>query len=179
MKRPNISIMRTFSGGLAILALAGLPILSGSSAAEEKAGEGLAFLPQNLVDAEGKNVRREKALQGKTVGLYFSAKWCAPCKAFTPGLVKFRDANSKEFEIVFVSFDKDDKELKDYMKSYGMKFPAVNFEGEARQELADRYGVRSIPTLVIIGADGKEITRDGRGDLTADAGGALAKWKKG
>ncbi len=178
MKRPNLSVMRFLSAGLAMLAIAGVSFLSGSAAEEKKAGDGLAFLPQNLIDSEGKEVSRDKALQGKIVGLYFSAKWCAPCKAFTPTLVKFRDANSKEFEIVLVSFDKDDKDQKEYMKSYGMKFPAVSFEGEARQELASLYGVQGIPTLVIIGADGKEISRDGRGDLTEDAAGALAKWKK-
>ncbi len=48
------------------------------------------------------------SLKGKMVGIYFSAHWCPPCRAFTPNLVKFRDKNKDEFEIVFVSSDKDE-----------------------------------------------------------------------
>jgi nucleoredoxin len=181
MKRPNLSTAGSVACGLAFLAMAGVALFPGQLTGEDaaKAPEGLAFLPEKLIDSEGKEVLRENALQGKVVGLYFSAKWCPPCRAFTPELVKFRDANSKDFELILVSFDKDEKEQKDYMTTYGMKFPAVAFEGEDRQKLAERYGVAGIPTLVILGSDGKEITRNGRADVTADPQGALAKWKKG
>ena len=48
--------------------------------------------------------------EGKVVGLYFSAHWCPPCKAFTPLLVETYNkikAAGKELEVVFVSSDKD------------------------------------------------------------------------
>jgi thiol-disulfide isomerase/thioredoxin len=44
--------------------------------------------------------------QGKVTGLYFSAKWCPPCRAFTPQLAEFYNSKrgtTDEFEIVFVS----------------------------------------------------------------------------
>ena len=52
-----------------------------------------------LLDAEGKTVSPDQ-LKGKLVGIYFSAHWCPPCRAFTPRLVAFRDKNAAEFEVV-------------------------------------------------------------------------------
>jgi Thioredoxin-like len=42
----------------------------------------------------------------KLVALYFSAHWYAPCRKFTPQLVKFHNRvapQHPEFEIVFIS----------------------------------------------------------------------------
>ena len=61
-----------------------------------------------LTDATGAKVPVAR-LEGKLVGLYFSAHWCPPCRRFTPRLVDFRDRLGKEspLEIVFVSCDRD------------------------------------------------------------------------
>jgi thiol-disulfide isomerase/thioredoxin len=50
---------------------------------------------------------------------YFSAHWCPPCRSFTPLLSKFykRHAASKDFEIIFVSNDKDEAEFNAYFAS--------------------------------------------------------------
>lgn len=58
--------------------------------------------------------------QKEYVGLYFSAKWCPPCNAFKPTLIKFyenmkkKDAN--KLELVFVSSDRDEESFKEYAK---------------------------------------------------------------
>ncbi len=61
-----------------------------------------AILPAKLEDASGKEVD-PASLKGKTVGLYFSAHWCPPCRAFTPSLVKFRDKHAEEASKSFLS----------------------------------------------------------------------------
>ncbi|GMS91282.1 hypothetical protein PENTCL1PPCAC_13457 [Pristionchus entomophagus] len=58
-------------------------------------------------------------LEGKTLGIYFSAHWCPPCRAFTPLLKDFYDELVEEnapFEIVFMSSDKDEATLKKYLE---------------------------------------------------------------
>lgn len=52
-----------------------------------------------------------KALEGKTILLYFSAHWCPPCRQFTPMLISFYKQlrlQRGDFEIVFMSRDKDE-----------------------------------------------------------------------
>ena len=56
--------------------------------------------------------------EGKTVGIYFSAHWCPPCRGFTPKLAEFykKYHTEKNFEIVFVSSDKNEGEFQEYYK---------------------------------------------------------------
>uniref|UniRef100_A0A183G8J2 Thioredoxin-like_fold domain-containing protein n=1 Tax=Heligmosomoides polygyrus TaxID=6339 RepID=A0A183G8J2_HELPZ len=52
------------------------------------------------------------------VALYFSAHWCPPCRKFTPILKSFYNEllSSEKFEVVFVSDDHTEEELKEYME---------------------------------------------------------------
>lgn len=55
----------------------------------------------------------------KVIGIYFSADWCPPCKGFTPKLVEFYNKlkgseQNLKFEIVFVSWDKDEHAFTEY-----------------------------------------------------------------
>ena len=139
---------------------------------------GLAeLLPENLLDARGKEVSREK-LAGKMVGFYFSAHWCPPCRTFTPSLVEFRDDNKEDFEIVFVSSDKSPQAQMGYMKETNMKWLTLRHRSDAANRLKKKYGISGIPALVIVGPDGKIITKNGRGDVSGNPRGALASWKK-
>jgi nucleoredoxin len=140
---------------------------------------GLADLfPAQLENAQGEAVSRDDALQGKLIGVYFSAQWCPPCRGFTPSLVEFRNKHKDQFEVVFVSSDRSPADHRKYMSEYKMDFVTVAHRSEAAQALAQRYSVRGIPMLVILDQQGNVITTDGRGELSRDAQAALANWKK-
>ncbi|XP_033748719.1 nucleoredoxin-like isoform X2 [Pecten maximus] len=58
-------------------------------------------------------------LEGKVFGLYFSAQWSPPCRAFTSQLVtKYTELKNdgKPFEIVFATADCSEDEYNDYRK---------------------------------------------------------------
>ena len=135
------------------------------------------LLAGELHDANGKKISPDQ-LAGKVVGFYFSAHWCPPCRAFTPSLVKFRNANKKDFEIVFISSDRNPEAQMSYMKEAYMKWPTMKHRSKEANALAKKYGVRGIPSLIIVGPDGKTITKNGRGDVSSNPEGALASWKK-
>lgn len=111
---------------------------------------------------------------GKTIGLYFSAQWCVPCVKFTPKLISIyhkikhllsvsdkRDEEQEDFEIVLVSNDHDQPSFDSYFST--MPWLALPFgDTETKKKLARHFDVQGIPCLVIIGPDGKTITRHGR-----------------
>ncbi|XP_002965590.2 probable nucleoredoxin 1 [Selaginella moellendorffii] len=116
-----------------------------------------------VVTHDGKEVKISE-LKGKTVGLYFSAHWCPPCRGFTPELVQvYNELKQKnaEFEIIFVSSDRDEGAFKSYFAS--MPWLALPFsDRESKSELSSYFEVEGIPTLVILGPDGKTLTAAGR-----------------
>ena len=149
-------------------------------AGQDKAGlkPGLAeMLPEQILDSSGKKVSRDE-LAGKTVGFYFSAHWCPPCRAFTPNLVKFRDSNKDDFEVVFVSSDKSPEAQMGYMKETGMKWYTLPHRSSEGSALKQKFGVRGIPALIIVSPDGKTITKNGRGDVSSNPKGAINSWSK-
>jgi nucleoredoxin len=137
------------------------------------------LLPAVLHDAEGKEID-SSTLKGKYVGLYFSAHWCPPCRAFTPNLVKFRDENAENnFEIVFVSLDKSTSDKKRYVKDAKMKWPSIPGAGSRTADsLAQQFNIESIPTLVILAPDGSVVTEQGREDVMMSYETALKRWKE-
>jgi len=143
---------------LGIIAIFGLSILSGWG--EDKTGF-LELFPEGLIDGEGKAVSLD-VLKGKAVGVYFSAHWCGPCRRFTPKLVDYRETHKDDFEVVFVSGDRSEKDQFKYMKTAGMKWPAVQFNSTATRSLKEQFGVRGYPTLVLVNAKGMPLTADGR-----------------
>ena len=92
---------------LILTALMGFSLAPGAQA-ENQVSDGLkALFPNGLLDAEGDKAAWD-ALAGKPViGIYFSASWCPPCRMFTPKLLAYREANKADFEVVFVSSDRD------------------------------------------------------------------------
>jgi len=132
-----------------------------------------------LVTADGSEVSPD-TLAGKTVGIYFSAHWCPPCRGFTPVLVETYNkivAAGKPFEIVFVSSDQSEDKMFNYMTETKMPWKALPFGSSKKYFLDGKYGVRGIPTLVIVDKDGKTISKTARGDVVSKGAAAFDGWK--
>lgn len=153
------------------------PASQPAAASQPAQGPWAAMFPDGLTDAQGKSVSLD-SLQGKVVGVYFSAHWCPPCRAFTPALVKYRDAHQADLEIVLVDLDHSAKDMQEYMTGQNMKWPSVPFQSKSATALLAKYAVEGIPTLVILSPKGNTVTRDGREDVTADPDHCLAQWKQ-
>ncbi|XP_059460542.1 probable nucleoredoxin 2 isoform X2 [Corylus avellana] len=108
------------------------------------------------------------SLIGKTVGLYFSAQWCHPCATFAPKLMSIYqkinqmlvEKGDEGFEVVFVSSDRDQDSFDSYFDT--MPWLALPFGDPTVKDLAKHFDVNAIPCLVILGPDGKTVTRQGR-----------------
>jgi len=136
-----------------------------------------ALFPEGLIDIDGKNVNMD-VLKDKIVGIYFSAHWCPPCRAFSPKLVEFRNKNSKDFEVVFVSFDKSEEAMKEYMTELKMEWPALKLKSASANAIAEKYNEEGlIPTLIILNRKGEIISGNGREDVQSNAEACLDEWK--
>ena len=133
------------------------------------------ILPDVLLAASGESISRE-TLKGKFVGIYFSAKWCPPCRAFTPTLIDFRNSCSSKFEVVLVGGDSKPEEQQSYVTTYGMPWPSLVHNGVHANKLRQVFGIRSIPTLIILSPGGVVITTDGRGDVEGVGYSAMDEW---
>lgn len=151
--------------------------------------EATAKAPDAIYELFGDKLRTAKnkpvsvdTLTDKVIGIYFSAHWCPPCRAFTPQLVKFYDklqADGKPFEIVFVSSDRSKDAMYDYMKEMGMNWSALPFGDKNKELLAKKFNVSGIPKLVILNAKGELITENGRNYVTGDNTAIFDKWAAG
>ena len=114
---------------------------------------------------DGDQLKPFDAQQLKDVRLfaiYNSAMWCGPCRKFTPKLVEYYKrvkAQHPEFEIIFLSGDRDEFNMGSYMRSDHMPWPALRYG--AQGELLNLYCGHSIPWLVCISADGRPLTKNG------------------
>ncbi|KAL5699764.1 protein-disulfide reductase [Ranunculus cassubicifolius] len=105
-------------------------------------------------------------LVGKTIGLFFGAYWCPPARVFTSQLAEaYEELQHKSFEIVFVSTDRNQEEFN--LNIASMPWLAIPYQDKARQDLTRIFNVKGIPALVILGADGKTITTNGRAMITS------------
>lgn len=107
----------------------------------------------------------------KVVGLYFSADWCGPCRAFTPRLVQFyndrKSVHPDDFEVVFVSRDRSASSFASYYSK--MPWLAISFsDNDVAAALSDRYGVSGIPALILLNSDGVVATVKGRDLVTSN-----------
>ncbi|KAG2540170.1 probable nucleoredoxin 1-1 [Panicum virgatum] len=105
-------------------------------------------------------------LVGKTVLLYFSAKWCGPCRAFLPTLVMEYNkikAKHSDFEIVFISSDRDQSSFDEFFSE--MPWLALPLEDDRKAFLKKTFRIRGIPSLVAIGPTGQTVSRDAKAHL--------------
>jgi len=131
-----------------------------------------------IVGAGGKQFTLKEAMNGKkALGLYFSAHWCPPCRGFTPKLAEWykNDLAAKGLEIIFISWDRDESQYKEYCAE--MPWLSIDFNDKTTvKKLNSCFKVDGIPNLVILDPDLKTINEDGRSAVTADPTGKEFPW---
>lgn len=102
--------------------------------------------------------------RGKVVLIDFWASWCGPCRRENPKVVKlYEEYKDQGFEILGVSLDrKKDRWLK-AIEADGLVWPHVSDLKGWQNEVAQLYGVGSIPHTVLLDREGKIVAQKLRG----------------
>jgi thiol-disulfide isomerase/thioredoxin len=101
-------------------------------------------------------------LKGKSTLLYFTASWCGPCQAFTPSLVKFLDKHKDDISVVVISRDRSKKAATSYLKAKKAKDFYMVLPGKASDKISGDFGIRGIPSVIVLNKDGKVVDTNGR-----------------
>jgi thiol-disulfide isomerase/thioredoxin len=97
----------------------------------------------------------------------FWATWCGPCVASIPGMDKcYRQYHERGLDILSVADEKSAAVVTAFRTKPGMAMPwkqaVCIFDPKTRSRsnpISDAYGIQELPTLVLIGPDGKIVAK--------------------
>ena len=75
-----------------------------------------------LNDLDDKPVALER-YKGKPLIVNFWARWCGPCRAEIPELIKFRNAHKGKVEVLGIGIEDKAEPAKEFAKAYDMDYP--------------------------------------------------------
>ncbi|MDE0087968.1 MAG: redoxin domain-containing protein [Candidatus Poribacteria bacterium] len=101
--------------------------------------------------------------RGKLVLLNFCAKWCGFCAPEIPYIKEvYKEHHDKGFDVIGVSLDESEAELREYIEEHDIPWIQI-FEGTGwKSELAQYFGINSVPSQWLIDRDGKIISVETR-----------------
>ena len=105
-----------------------------------------------LKSINGETVRLDD-FHGKVVLLDFWATWCGPCGKSVPELKRLnKDFSGEDFVIVSVNLRENMNKVKSFAFTEGMTWTILL---DSDGQVADSYGVRAIPTFILIDRHGR------------------------
>jgi peroxiredoxin len=114
-----------------------------------------------LTDIEGNEVSL-KDFDGKYVFLDFWASWCKPCREESPNMVKaYQQYSGDDFEIVGVSLDKTKEPWLEAVEEDNITWVQLH---DPEGDVANEYGVQSIPFTLLLDKEGVIIEKNLRGE---------------
>ncbi|MCD4699346.1 MAG: TlpA family protein disulfide reductase [Phycisphaerae bacterium] len=111
-----------------------------------------------LTKLDGTKLTLPDDLRGKVIVVDFWATWCAPCVQTIPQLKSlYAEYKPQGVEIVGISLDEDPQRLKAFVATNQMGW-IIAHKSKGFDDPAKKYGISSIPSIWVIGRDGKVVS---------------------
>lgn len=99
--------------------------------------------------------------KGKVTYIDIWATWCLPCRGEIPALKELeKKFHGKDVAFVSISIDQNKDEWKEFVKSEDLKGVQLFAENAFESQFIQDYGIRQIPTFIIIDKEGKIVNVD-------------------
>ena len=99
--------------------------------------------------------------KGKVTYIDIWATWCLSCRGEIPALKELeKKFHGKDVAFVSISIDQNKDEWKEFVKSEDLKGVQLFAENAFESQFIQDYGIRQIPTFIIIDKEGKIVNAD-------------------
>ena len=112
--------------------------------------------PFKATSFDGSEVAINAAMDKKLYVINFWATWCPPCRAEMPELNEFAKKHEGEVTFYAVNLQEDAAPVQKFMQERKADLPVVL---DTKGAAATLYGVRAIPTTVVVDKEGKIVFR--------------------
>lgn len=112
--------------------------------------------PPFAVESFAGETLRSESLAGKVVVLDFWTSWCGPCRRTLPGLATVVDEYEGRDDVAILAVNATWNDTREDATAFLLGSRAyVPAYWDGTRQMARDYGVRAIPTTVVIGKDGR------------------------
>lgn len=125
-----------------------LPSSRGSSSQQELVGQDAPAI--DAQDMDGNRIRLSDHA-GKVIVLDFWATWCGPCRASIPHLAELHATAGDDLAVIGIT-DEEVRTVERFRRRTDMPYTVARDPNSATKR---SYGVSSLPTMAVIGKDGR------------------------
>jgi len=99
--------------------------------------------------------------RGTPLLVHYWATWCEPCKVDIARIRELREKfGPQRFSVMGISLDTDAAGLRSYLSSSPLAWPTLHEPGGLDGRLAEELGVLTLPTMILIDAEGEVVDRN-------------------
>jgi nucleoredoxin len=129
----------------------------------------------NFLESFYKNQRIDLNKLDKKVNiLFFTARWCGPCKNYIKPLTRIKEKYPSQVEIIGIDFDDNEDDFKSYKSNKDFRFVS-EFIKMKESKNSKAFNINSLPGIIIIDSNKQVLINQSQSDFIENQIDAIIK----